>query len=562
MSLRVTLDYHADEARISLLSRLAMANSYPSLRSFLALNGTSVTPFNAGSREAIQRLSNWSGLDAELLRFFDITNAGQGATWRLGSALMGKDMRPGLNHRYCPKCVVHDLETGHGRVETRPYVRANWMTRAVQNCVDHRCALVETPFDRMNPGDFALFVKENRATIRAEAEAATPRRSIDLDEYVTARIHGRPSNDFLDQLEAYVAVDLCKHIGEFEKRHLSKGQLSAQSTEISDIEKGFAIASNGAAAVSAVISSAADRKRPAALEMKVFFGKLRPWLLRNLTKPEFAPLVELFQSAAEKSLPIGENDVFILPTKKRHLHSVRSASTEYHIMEDRVYQLVLDAGLTAPSKLTSGRIYFDANAGHEVLSAARDTMTSRELATALGIHIDRLRPLLDANYIARVEMTEDTRVYSRVRRADFDDFAKKLSADTATDEERERLVSMNHAGRFAFCTLNHVIELVLSKKLRTLRRIDDTGLISGLGVDPEEIKPFSIELRRQAAETSMPVFDYQQATPACSMSSKRGRNWELRQERCENCSDLVILKPSPPIIPWFVGPTTTSPRNH
>lgn len=513
MSLRVTLNYHADEVRLSLVSRLAIANSYPSLGSFTALNGTSAAAFNSGGREAIELLSSWSGLETECLQPYDITSAGRGATWRLGTALMGKDMRTGRNHRYCPKCVINDLETGKGRVETRPYIRASWMTRAVQHCVEHRCEIVETPFDQLNPGDFNFFVRKNLKTIRAEATETMPQSSIRADEYVTARIQGRSTNEFLDEFEAYVAVDLCRYIGAFEKRHLSKEQMPARSKELSDIERGFTIASAGSKAIEAVISSAVERKQPMAMERGVFFGKLRSWLLRNLTKPEFETVVELFQSIVERCIPIGEDEVFILPGRKRYLHSVRSASIEYHMMEDRVYQLIVDAGLSKPSKLSSGRIYFDAEAGHKVLKAALDTMTSREVASALGIHIDRVRPILDANQLARVEVSEGSRVYSRIRRADFDEFAKKLAAEIATDHERSQLVRVNQVGQIVFCTMPQVVDLIVSKELKTLRRVDDTGLISGLAVDPEELKRFVVQARRQTAKASIPIFDNSEQDP-------------------------------------------------
>jgi hypothetical protein len=66
-----------------------------------------------------------------------------------------------------------------------------------------------------------------------------------MDEYVAARIAGEQSNQFLDNLEAYVAVDLCRNIGRFAKEHRPADQAQSVSTDISDVENGFAIASQG-----------------------------------------------------------------------------------------------------------------------------------------------------------------------------------------------------------------------------------------------------------------------------------------------------------------------------
>lgn len=515
MTLRNTLDHHPDETRTSLLSRLAMANSYRSLHAFLSLNGTSALPFERGELKAIKRLSDWSGVPVERLSAYDINSSVASSTWKLGPALMSKDMRIGLTHRYCPKCVAADLQRGGGRAQTRPYVRAAWMTRAVEACVEHRCIIVEAIADKKAQGDFARYVADNFERLREEAVSVPSAASTEVARYVGNRIQGKASNDFLDQFEAYVAVDLCRNIGQFLIEHRIAGS-GATPGGLSAVDHGFKIACHGPERIEAMIAEVVAREHPLGIEMQGFFGKLRRWLLRNEDKDEFAGVIELFQGIAERNLPIGSEETFVLPTRQRHLHSVRSASIEYGMLEDRVYQLALEAGLTEPTDLSSGRIYLDAQRTHDVLTAALATVTTPEIASDLGIHIDRVRQILDANLLARVEAAQDgTRIYTRVRRSDFEAFKKRLDAPMATSSDIEVLVPVGRATQILFCTIVDIIELIFSGQLAGLRRLSHDGTISGLGVSLAELQPLVVDRQKSSTDLTLPIFD--PADPACGL---------------------------------------------
>lgn len=508
MTLRNTLEYHPDETRKSLLSRLAMANGYRSLHAFLSLNGTRALPFERGEPKAIKRISDWSGVPVERLSAYDIRSSGAGSTWKLGLALMSRDMRVGPYHRYCPRCIVADVQRGNGREQTRPYVRASWMTRAVETCVVHGCIILEAATDKKTQGDFARHVAGNLERIREEAVSVPAAASTEVAQYVSRRIEGQTSYHFLDQLETYVAIDLCRNIGYFAIQH---GVVESGSTPLggaSAVDHGFKVACNGPERIEAMVADVVERERPLGIEMNAFFGKLRRWLLRNQEKEEFSSTIELFQDIAERNLPIGKDETFILPTRQRHLHSVRSASIEYGIPDDRVYQLVVEAKLTEPTDLTSGRIYLDARKSAMVLSAALDTVTTPEIAAQLGLHIDRLRPIFEKNLLTRVETPENgVRIFSRVRRSDFEAFKMRLDAPLASPSETERLVSLGRAARTQYCTILDIIELAAKQKLPSLRRLNQDGFISGLGVDLSELEPLIPRRQLSASNSILPVFD-------------------------------------------------------
>lgn len=524
MTLRVTVDHHSDETRLSLLSRLAIANGYSSLQAFLSLNGTSVLPFERGEPDAIVQLSKWSGVEIDRLSSFDVGGNEKGATWKLGAARMSREMRIGNNYRYCPKCVVSDMADGTGRPQTRPYVRAAWMTRAVQSCVWHHCTIVEVNADDGNRDDFSRYVEKNLASIETLASEIEV-RDVGLARYVAARIEDKLTNQFLDQFDTYVAVDLCRHLGSFSARHRSDHDMTCHTPATPEIEFGFKIASAGPERIEALISEAVKRERPLALEVKSFFGTLRRWLLRNNGKEEFTSVVELFQGIVERNIPIGQDELFVLPTRRRYLHSVRSASVEYGMLDERVLQIVLDAGLTKPSDLTSGRIYFDAIEGHRVLSAALDTLTATEIAAELGTNMDRVRSLFEADLLPRVEVAENgSRVFSRVKRSDFDAFKERLNVADANTTEQKSLVPIIRAAQITFVSLPDILGLVFADKLGSLRRLDRSGVVSGLGLDADELATAFLERQKKSARTEVPLFNLADPSPSL-MTTKQARQY-------------------------------------
>ncbi|MCM2434025.1 hypothetical protein RMS29_002145 [Agrobacterium rosae] len=105
------------------------------------------------------------------------------------------------------------------------------------------------------------------------------------------------------------------------------------------------------------------------------------------------------------------------------------------------------------------------------MSAALDTMTSVEVAAALGIHPDRFHSIFDAKLLPPVEVAQPgIRPFTRVHRTDYEKFAEGLAAQVASDAERGSLVSVYSATRRTFCSILEVVALALQGKLKSLRR--------------------------------------------------------------------------------------------
>ncbi|MGO7611192.1 TniQ family protein [Rhizobium ruizarguesonis] len=437
MALPVVIEMHEEETPVSRANRLSAANGFSSFRRFLEMTSISLSGLSTGNEECIAKLAWWSGADhVTLARYASRTESRKG-TWRIGDAAFGKESRPGSRFRYCPQCVVDDLETAKGRPVSRPYVRPSWECRAVLNCTAHRRPILEFPFVSRKTRDFCQFVASNLERIRGQSSEPCGDISMEMDDYIASRIRGSSAEPYLDRFEAFIANDLCDHLGRFLKSHalgfpFVPDELRAASAR----EIGFHVARKGESEIRNVIESVIHRTQPNGTA-RFSFGVLGRWLRSNTNREEYLELVELFQDVAERNLPYGPGDVCLVPVRRRYLHSVHSAAQEYGLFEERIVELLRTAGLIG--KLSKGHsIYFDAAQAHPVLLAATQTLTSQEARRELGVSQGVIVKLLDSGLLPRVEERTSIRGYSRIRVQDLREFQQRIFksvvvADTSGD---------------------------------------------------------------------------------------------------------------------------------
>ncbi|MDH6231606.1 ribosome-binding factor A [Mesorhizobium soli] len=472
MVLPVPVVFHPDEIPESLCDRLSAANGFSSMKLFMSMTGIDARGLERGESQSIARLSHWSGDDPTLLARYRVTTMLRRLDWQLGAAIFNKGVRRGNRFRYCPMCVVNDMETGRCRHVSRPYVRVGWLTRAVRNCTRHRCPLVEKPTTARTGDSFCRFVAANLGEIEHQAAATVADFPVALDSYVEDRISGILQEQYLDRFEAHVAIDLCTHLGRFVKRHppalslLPPDLRSAPSREI-----GFFLARQGELKIRSTVAWIIERERPKG-RARFLFGSLGRWLRNNSHEPEFAEVLELFQDIAERNLPYGPGEMCFVPVRRRYLHSVKSASIEYGLFADRTLTLVKQAGLIEDDTSSHARIYFDAEKAHDILVAASRTITSQEAKRELGATERVMSRILQAGLLRRVEARDGIRNYSRIRREDLDDFRTHLFANVAISEDLSSLSTIVTVCQKAFCDVEDVLSAVMS------------GRISGVAAKP------------------------------------------------------------------------------
>lgn len=484
MRLPVSVAFHPDvETPVSLASRLARAMAYPSVTDLLG--GQSVQEVARGDEDAIKMLSSWSGVPVDQLLRFAVPTSSEAREWRLGDAVFRKEMRV-AGFRFCPRCLVEDMDIGSGRPAARPYERASWLTRGVTACTCHGELLVEAK-DDAPASDVALFVAEGWH-LKHRPGAPADRAELEVDSYIEGRISGHRTQSFIDRQEVHVLVMLFQFLGWFVHNRNPTFHIGGVAGETLSVRAvGFKIAAEGSKAIEAAVKQAIDVHRPAAHTIREFFG---PMMVRHLRRtadvPAYAEVIALFHDLVERFTPVGAGDRFVHPIERRLLHSVRSAAVDYSMDRKRVRKILEERGIVERSKLTDRRVYFSVEHAEDVLGAATRALTTVEAAEVLGTNENRVREIIERGLLPYSECgAKGKRPYYRVALSDLDLFRERLFERAGTD--RNGLVSLDAACRRRSLTRHDIIEMIMAGKLTRIARADESMRLDRLLVDLREL---------------------------------------------------------------------------
>jgi hypothetical protein len=215
MTLPITVPFRDDEPWTGVASRLAIANGYSSMKSFLASAGVHPRNLVNGDVEESELLAKWSGVPADALNRYVTPTASKGGIWKLGDAWFSKGSRRANRIRMCPNCIIEDIETGNEMPSARPRLRAPWLTRAFQNCVEHRRPILEIEVPIESVDEFSHTVATYLEMLRSAATSPHVPADVTVDTFVQDRILGRLTHQHLNMLEVYIVTELAERFGAF-----------------------------------------------------------------------------------------------------------------------------------------------------------------------------------------------------------------------------------------------------------------------------------------------------------------------------------------------------------
>lgn len=484
MKLPVNTIFHPEtETPLSLASRLAAAMGYACVADLLG--ETTVRAVARGDDDALKMLSSWSDVPVQQLKRFAVPATENAGEWQLGDAVFRKEMRVAGRFRFCPRCLVDDVECGGGRPQSRPYERAYWITRAVLACTRHGELLVEAAEDAP-VSDVARFVIDGWH-LKSEPSSPGDAAELEVDKYIERRIGGNRTQSFIDRQEVHVLLILFNSLGLLLHKHLpsvSIGGLEASS--IGPRAAGFFIASGGLDDIEDIVKEAIERHRPDARSITAFFGPLVRYLRRNSASPAYGEIISVFQEFVERYAPVGPGDRFIFPVQQRRIHSIRSAANEYGLNQGRVKKLLADRRLVERSSCSDRRVYFSLEDGQRPLGDAANSLTCVEVATVLGTHDGRIRDLIERGLLVAAERgVKGDRPYYRVALSDLNEFRTGLFEHAVS--RKEGLFPLTVACARKSLTQSDIVEMILGGKLRHISRSDDTLTLGSLLVDLDEL---------------------------------------------------------------------------
>jgi hypothetical protein len=484
------VELHLDETLFSFLSRIACANGIGSMRQFLDHMDLQLRDIVDGSRSAIRRIEELTGVnETALLNALPLVEPemiqlnGQSITRRLWPQAM----------KFCPCCVIQDIATGSGTRLSRPFVRASWICETTSICPEHglRLALSDQYRDGHTKRDFSLFVSGNMSRIGSLADSLPRIAPVAADWYFYRRLNfGSKGSLILDTLPFYMAAKLCEILGKIITHGINTRPQTMSPIQLDAVrEAGFELLSKGETALEEFLVAltekywtTANRKPPSA-----YFGQLYTWLEKLESRDEVRHLSELLRKVAAESFPLGPGDAFLGEVTDRRIHTVRTAMRKYDLSTKEVCELFAEAALSeSDAPRYQGAAVFDANATDVIFETKNDRQGRKVISRALGLERMRatifspswqhaLRPIPDStNRQARFSMAEGKALLSR------------LTAN-AGDHRGAEMIQIDAVGRWTGLTYKQVLQYLYDGELSRVS-FDATLGLAGIKVSYKELR--------------------------------------------------------------------------
>lgn len=497
--LRHTVPLGAGETPSSFASRLAAMRRLPG-RDFCLDFGTSFQKVVDGDPKALAIVAAKGGVDPAALAEYALVKTDEHRYQLRGQALVRKSLRRAAV-AVCPKCLAGDIAAApHLRPELAAFQRAHWQIAAVKTCPVHNVPLVTAVKD-MTPHllhDWSHHLGKALPDLSRMATEAKQRPVTGLENYVVTRVsHGSPGPGLLDALPLHAAIVACELFGVVATlgRTPKSGQVTDEQWRAAG-GAGFDIFAGGAAAVAAFLEDL-RKSYPycgAATEgTQAVLGRIYQALEYERADAAYDPLRDMVGDFIRTRFPVGPGDVvFGKPVERRILHSVRTLSVETRMHRKRLRKLLRASGvLPADSdELADGYCLFDAERGS---AAAREAAAAHLSVRKAGLYLNapriQLYMLYGAGLLVPRISGSDHGANDKFAPEDLDAFLDRLLDGAApVKATRDGQVSIPGAAKFASCSSEEVVRLVLDGKLtRKWRLTSERGYMSLL-LDIEEVR--------------------------------------------------------------------------
>lgn len=401
--------------------------------------------------------------------------------------------------RYCPACILADIDSQTGLIHARSFVRIGWHVKTIYACPFHRVPLVcsERKIDPGFQGDLASYLRSNIDEAIAFHKASKRQTQLEVDNYQWRRLSGQTGHSFLDSLPFYVAVGLTEVVGGMRLHGLGFRPSRSNAEELYQARKcGFEIAAGGIddfnRFLAQLLSEYWNSRQPSGPER--IFGALYRWLEANVHNPDFAGLCALLKGKAVENLPLGPGDSFLGDIDERRVHSVHSAAKAFRVHPKRLRKLLEARGVirSDQAKLSDARVVFDAKSSEPFMKEVSDTVSLVPAASIIGATSESLKRLAHAGYIDVYQGTDNKGTlrprYSRIQLETLRDQIYRRAKPVR--RASKRFSRLENARRITHSSWEEVIKLILEDRLSEIQYEDYLAkpCLSALMVNVDELQ--------------------------------------------------------------------------
>jgi len=392
--------FHEHETRDSFVSRLAALNQMVSVVDMARLLGESNQAGNIGPR--FLRFAKMAGIDASR---FDRSSPKPGKGYAmLGTHEVHTNQVCKGKTRFCPKCVVDDVESGSGPIGARTFQRFWWLWTVIEKCPDHGCDMVVADSStRSFAPDLAAFVSQNFQSIRAAAATTPVARSFALEVYLRARLVGASEPlDMLDELPLAYVVRFCEAVG----RDASPGADEIAKSSSATMRAGFELLALGREEFLGHLERHARKfDKGRGLNRKAKYGRTYELMTREASDPVWAPIRELLWLDACKTLPMAPGEEFLGYTlEKRLIHSLHTASQQYGVHPKTIMKM-LSSDILPPEGVHRSSYHstvFPVEAIQGLLDQIQSSASTSDVRKRLGLTHQAITAFRRAGYLTAV----------------------------------------------------------------------------------------------------------------------------------------------------------------
>ena len=409
--------------------------------------------------------------------------------------------------RYCPHCVLEDLQQFDGPRHARPWLRLEWTITHYRACHMHHAELLraEPVRRRFQSFDFSETIETLLPDLQRIAAETTPAARSFFDEWIVARTDGvRDPGNWLDVLPLYVAVQWCEALG-VSMLHPAKVQTSklteAQWAVAAD--EGFRISSAGADSIRAALGqlTRAEKRTRGIVGPRDTYGYAFHLLQKTITDKAFEPIRNLVRDFAMHAMPwkIG-TDMLGVTIEENSVLTVTTAAQVAGADRKTIRKLMGRRGL-ASQDLKDGvrdhRVMVAAGEIEGTLRKLKGALTIPATMEMLGIDRRQLEAIVEAGGLADASGARpDHWGQARYAREDIDAMLERL-LDGAVEVETpsSRQVGIMRARHVSLASNTEIMRFIFDKRLKWKGRLAGKTGFHALLLDVDEC----IQLVRDSA---------------------------------------------------------------
>lgn len=523
-ALRFTYPLQHREPAAGFAARLATLNGRPMNQ---LMRDVYIQPFtiDRGKEPDVRKLAVLGAADAdELIRYTP-----KPATRDRFHVVAGETLgHQGVNRtyfRFCPHCVLEDIEAFEGPMAARPWLRLEWTIAHFRSCDRHGVLLTATtPIRRrFEPFNFSETMGSLLDNMQAMA-GATPLHPAPspFQAWLRSRLDGTPDpENWLNQAPLYAAAEFCEALGvsalhdpKVKVESLSEGDWATAADE------GYRIASAGEASLRTLLTrlNEAQSETRGVWGPRDTYGLAYGLLHKTREDAAYEPFRKAVRQFAMESMPLpASTDVLGHVLEKQVVHTVRSTA-QASGAHDRTIRRVFERKGLGKDSLDAGlrnhRVTVSSEDVERMLEQLKTAMTTPQVMTATGIPRTHLNAIIAGRYLPTVTGSADqAHAKHRFAPSEVDAMMERLfEGATVITTPSPRQMPIMEARGAAVTSIENILAMVFGGKLAWKGRLRGRRDYGALLVDADEItrlvrtEPTMLNLTRTEAIDIIPGF--------------------------------------------------------